>query len=360
MLSSQRHHQSRINNVSHRQGQQDLPSESHELVIAKAGQGPADPDVQEHKKENLKTEPEYRHHRLQNRRAKDGTMPSAEKQQSGHTGHGDHVGVFGHEKHGELHGAVLGVVSGHEFGFSFRQIKRGAVGFRVGGDQVDEKGQRLPVKNVPARNEMPEHAALRIHDLAQAEAAGHNQHAHQRESERHFVADHLSAGAQSTEQRIFVIRGPASQRDTIDTHRGNAEDYQQPDVQVGNLQISAPGSEVDPVAKGNHRYRGNRKDDRQDGRRNVERLVHMRLGQIFLENELDAVGQRLEQAKRSNPRGTPAVLDVRRHLTLQPDAIGHGGEQNANHGDRLDDRNDDDRRYAQSVRVVRAPSPASF
>ena len=36
-------------------------------------------------------------------------------------GHGDHVRVFRHEEHGELHRAVLGVISGDEFGLRFRR-----------------------------------------------------------------------------------------------------------------------------------------------------------------------------------------------------------------------------------------------
>src|SRR5580658_8900443 len=75
----QRHNQRRVHNVGDCQGQQDLPPKRHELVIAKARQSPAHPDVQEHKKENFQTEPDYRHHCLQNRRTKNRPMPSPKK-----------------------------------------------------------------------------------------------------------------------------------------------------------------------------------------------------------------------------------------------------------------------------------------
>ena len=59
---------------------------------------------------------------------------------------GEHVHVFRHKEHGELHGAVFGVVAGDEFGFSFRHIKRNAVGLSVRRHQVnkeaDESGER--------------------------------------------------------------------------------------------------------------------------------------------------------------------------------------------------------------------------
>src|SRR5580704_4951978 len=73
----------------------------------------------------------------------------------------------------------------------------------------------------------------------------------------------------------------------------------------------------------------------------------MRLSQIFFEDELDAVGERLQQAERSDARGTPAVLNVRRNLALQPDAISHRRQQDKDDSGRLDKRDDDERRYAQ-------------
>ena len=107
------------------------------------------------------------------------------------------------------------------------------------------------------------------------------------------------------------------------------------------------GPMLTQLPNGNHRNGCNGKDDRDDWRRDVERLVDMRLRQIFFKDEFDAVGKRLQQAERSNPRGPPAVLDARRHLALQPDAIRHRRQQNKHDGNRLDKRNDDERRYAQ-------------
>ena len=73
----------------------------------------------------------------------------------------------------------------------------------------------------------------------------------------------------------------------------------------------------------------------------------MRLRQIFFEDEFDAISKRLQEPKRPDPRGPTAVLDARRHLALQPDAVSHCRQQNKHDGNRLDQRNDDKRRYAQ-------------
>ena len=73
----------------------------------------------------------------------EGAGPAAQKQQRGHAAHVDHVGVLGHEEHGELHRAVFGVIAAGQFAFGFGQIEGRAVGLGIGGHQVDEEGQEL-------------------------------------------------------------------------------------------------------------------------------------------------------------------------------------------------------------------------
>ena len=84
--------------------------------------------------------------------------PSAEEEQRGHAANLDHVGVLGHEEHGELHRAVLGVIAGGELALSFRQIEGRAVGFGIGRHQVDEEGDKLEsAEDIPGQ-----HAVLRL------------------------------------------------------------------------------------------------------------------------------------------------------------------------------------------------------
>src|SRR6266850_8161596 len=42
------HYQTSHHQIRNRRGQQNLPAERHELVIAEAGKRPADPDIQKH------------------------------------------------------------------------------------------------------------------------------------------------------------------------------------------------------------------------------------------------------------------------------------------------------------------------
>src|SRR5436305_15003248 len=104
-------------------------------------------------------------------------MPSTKKEQSGDAAYGDHVQVFSHEEHGKLHGAVFGVVSGHQLGFRFWQVKRYPVSFRISRHQVNKKGNELR-KDVPLGYVPEPCSALRIYDGAQTETAGENQYAY--------------------------------------------------------------------------------------------------------------------------------------------------------------------------------------
>ncbi len=164
-----------------------------------------------------------------------------------------------------------------------------------------------PVKNIPARNESPEMSLLCHHNVAQAETARHDQHAHQRQAERNFVAHHLRAGAQSAQQGIFIVRRPPSQRHAVYADGGDAKNQQESRVHVGDLKGNAvrpnygaapmerhlemeqqklgygERPEREAVAERDHGNRCQREDDGNQRRRNVERLINVRRRQIFLE-----------------------------------------------------------------------------
>src|SRR3984885_912139 len=163
-------------------GHQKLPAKAHQLVVTEPGKRSAHPDVQKKKTENLKDKPEYRRNDLEKQGARgkqrsEGTGPTAEEEQTSHTADGDHVGVFRHEEHGKLHGTVFRVVAGRELGFRLRKVERGAVGFRIGRHQVDEKCYELETaKDVPRNHAV---GRLALHNGAQVERSGPQHHAHE-------------------------------------------------------------------------------------------------------------------------------------------------------------------------------------
>jgi hypothetical protein len=88
--------------------------------------------------------------------------------------------------------------------------------------------------------------------------------------QRKLVADHLCLDAQRAQQRIFVVRRPAGKRDAVNADGSDAEDHQQADIHIGDLeQVDAvPG---DARAERNDGNRNQRAAKRKDGRQNVER-----------------------------------------------------------------------------------------
>src|SRR4029077_2840611 len=60
--------------------------------------------------------------------------------------------------------------------------------------------------------------------------------------------------------------------------------------------------------------------------------------QIFFEQKLQPISGRLQQAKRTDPGGPPAILHVAHHLSLQPNCIRDGGQQYEQHDRRLNYR----------------------
>ena len=209
----------------------------HQLVVAEARDGGADPDVERDEEDHLGHEPEDGKQDVRDgtgqqviEKVAEGRGRTAEKQQRGDAGDGDHVGVLGHEEHGELHRAVLGVIAGDKLGLGLGQIEGGAVGFGVGGHQVDEEGDDLQAaEDVPADEAV---RRLRGNDGAQINGPGAQHDAHQRQAEGELIADQLGGGAQRAEERVLVVGAPAGERDAVDADGGDTQDDEQADVDV--------------------------------------------------------------------------------------------------------------------------------
>ena len=103
---------------------------------------------------------------------------------------------------------------------------------------------------------------------------------------------------------------------------------------------NAVAANRDRVAERNHRNRSQRKDHRDHRRRDKQRLVDVRRREVFFEQKLESVGRGLQQSKRADPRGSPAILHVAHDFALQPDRVGDRGEQHDQNDRRLDHRHE--------------------
>ena len=121
---------------------------------------------------------------------------------------------------------------------------------------------------------------------------GAEDHSYQRQPEREFVADHLRGGAERAEERVLAVGAPARESDAVDADAGDAEDDQQTDVEVRDLE------EVDAVhhgegAEGNDGDGDERAAEGDDGREDEQRALDGERHHVFLEEELEAVDQGL-------------------------------------------------------------------
>src|SRR5262249_13761589 len=138
----------------------------------------------------------------------------------------DHAGVFGNEEHRELEAGIFRMKSGYQLRFGFGQIEWHTIGLGDRSSEEADKSQNLR-PYVPAEEAKLGVMRLRIDDVAQAEAAGHEQNADNGHCKREFVAHHLCRTAQSAEQRIFAVGGPSGKRDAINAQRGYREQREQ-------------------------------------------------------------------------------------------------------------------------------------
>ncbi|KAG0775621.1 hypothetical protein G6F22_013163 [Rhizopus arrhizus] len=130
-------------------------------------------------------------------------------------------------------------------------------------------------------------AGLRHHDVAQVQAARSDHHADQGEAHRDFVADHLRRGAHGTQERVLRVGRPTGKDDAVDAQRGHRQQVQQAGVGVGQHDLRIEGHHR-PGREG--RGQGDQRGQQVDRLVGAARLHH------FLEQQLEDVGEGLEDA----------------------------------------------------------------
>src|SRR5438270_9524601 len=97
-------------------------------------------------------------------------MPSAQEQQRRYAGDRHHICVLRHKEARELHAAVLGVKTGHQFVLRFRKIKWDSVRFRETRNHEKQKCKDLReghLKDVPTRYKAQIVSSLTVGDASE-------------------------------------------------------------------------------------------------------------------------------------------------------------------------------------------------
>ena len=124
-----------------RHGNQRLPAEAHDLVVAVARKGRPQPQEHEHRHQGLQSEPEEARlgePRSPGQPAVERRQPAAEEEHHGERRDQDHVDVFGDEEQRERHPRIVDVESGDDLRFALGHVERRAVGLGHARDEIHQ------------------------------------------------------------------------------------------------------------------------------------------------------------------------------------------------------------------------------
>src|SRR5262249_30750045 len=85
--------------------------------------------------------------------------------------------------------------------------------------------------------------------------------------------------------------------------------------------------------------------EREEWSKEIDKAVSGRGRRVFLEQELQAVRERLKEAVWPNAVGTPARLDVRDDFALEPGKVGENRENGKKQDNAFDERGEQEGRH---------------
>jgi hypothetical protein len=188
-----------------------------------------------------------------------------------------------------------------------------------------------PAKTFHLGKEAEPEAALRLHDLAEVERVDEQQRSGQRERQRQLVADHLRRTAQAAQQRVLAVGGPAAERHAINAQRRDGQNEQDADVEVGQPQVGLHAEDLDLRAEWNDDDRDQRDRHGEKRRQQIEERVGAGGHDTLLRQQLEDIGDGLQQAVRADAIGARAQLNMRQHLALDPLQVGQSRQQREQH-----------------------------
>jgi hypothetical protein len=326
-----------------RQGDGDhaAPSEVHELIEAEAGKGPAHPHIEEEEEDDFAPEHDEFDEDVDpaadfgligavvNELVDPGEVPAAEEECDHDGSAGDHGGIFGEEEEGEFHGGVFGVVAADEFGFALSEIERGTVGFGEDGGGEDEGGDRVD-EDVPLGDDAEPIVGLGGGHGFEVEGADGDEDAHEGDGEGDFVGEHLGGGAKAAEEGVFGTGGPSAEDDAVGGEAGHRQDDENADGDIGDHEgeVDGKGPEaedggagLEDAPPGDDGVADHGGGEDGDGGEDEEEFVGVGGDEFFLEDELHAVDDGLEEALGPGAVGADAVLDPSSGFAFEEDEV---------------------------------------
>ena len=236
----------------------------------------------------------------------------------------------------QLDAGIFRVIAADQFLLGLRQVEGQPGRLGEAGNQKDDEAQWL------GEGEPEAGLGLMVHDHIELERAGCEHDPEQAEAKRNLIGDQLGTAAKATEEAVLVVAGPAAEQHAVDGNARKGEDPEHTHIEARSHQKGhRVGQAFDAqrrqhAAEGDRRKNCQRRCEQHQRGRVVEHLVNVAGGEVFLEDDLQAVSQRLAEAeepdlgqRNANPIGSPSVLHPGGDPPLDQDEVGSGRHQPA-------------------------------
>ena len=185
-------------------------------------------------------------------------------------------------------------------------------------------------------SDVPGRVGLRLHDVDERERARHQDHAEHAERERDLVGDELRAGAHRAEERELRVGRPAAEDEAVDAERADREDQEQRDREVGHVAVDLVAGDLPARPPRDHRERAERRERGQERREDVEHVDRGGGEEALLADQLDEVGDRLQEPVGAGAVRAVAQLHPPHHLALGERQVREADEDEVDDDERLD------------------------
>src|SRR5581483_559696 len=280
-------------------------------------------------------------------------VPAREEQRRHQAGERDHVDVLGHLEQAPAHPRVLRVVAGDELLLGLGQVERRAARLRDAAEEEDDKPDEL-------RRGIREEVPLARDDVRQVERAPEDDDAENAERERDLVRDELRARAHRAEDRVLRLRRPAADDEAVDPDRAEREDRDQADRDVRDLAVDPPAVHRPARPPRDEGERGDRGEGGDDRREDVRQLDRRRRRERLLADELDEVGDRLQEAELAGAVRAVAELHPAHQLPLDQRQVGEEAEDDVDDHQSFDEGDPPGLRRGHALTSSRAFSSSTM
>ena len=181
---------------------------------------------------------------------------------------------------------------------------------------------------------------LRVDDPDHAQRAGHHDDADEHHGDGDLVADELRRRAQTGEQRKLAVRRIPREDDPVHANRRDRHDVKKADVDVGddertrwpkNVASRSKGMTANAIRAGTIATIGARVNTHLSARDRRD---------VFLQQQLDRVGDRLQRAVRPDPHRAEPDLHPRDDLPLEQRHERHRDQHRVQQDQNLEQRDE--------------------